>query len=196
MSIERALKTLHGWLGFVILPWIVMAGVTGLYQNHPNMVLGLMPTASVEGVLLESQPARPTGLPEVRALSETVIGVSIAIASETRFKSRSVYRVTGPQADLYVDQATGGYWVSGAYSQSLYAADGARIGTAIKWSKVLSALHKRGWLSHQFGSWPADIAAGALVVFGLSGLFLFIAPRIRRFRNRRARMRSIVVKTA
>jgi hypothetical protein len=196
MSVERFLKTLHGWLGFVILPWIVMAGVTGLFQNHPNLILGLMPNASIEGELLDSQPPMAVDAAQVAALAQSVMGISVAVSSETRFKSRDVYRVTGPQADLYVDRATGGYWVSGHYTQRLYAADGTRLGLAVKWSKVLSALHKRGWLSDRFGSWPADIAAGALTVFGLSGLYLFIAPRLRKLRNKRARRQAGLVKTA
>ena len=50
-------------------------------------------------------------------------------------------------------------------------------------------LHEQGWLTRTFGTWLADITAAAMVVFGLSGIVLFLVPRLRRRQNRR-RMRA------
>ncbi|HMS96042.1 MAG TPA: hypothetical protein PKA03_12645, partial [Tabrizicola sp.] len=54
--------------------------------------------------------------------------------------------------------------------------------------RILTSLHERGWVGSALGTWLADITAGALMVFGLSGLYLFFAPRLRRMKNRRARL--------
>ena len=31
---ERTLRTVHRWLGVMILPWVIAIGFTGLYLNH------------------------------------------------------------------------------------------------------------------------------------------------------------------
>ena len=38
----RLLKTVHGWLGVFVLPWVIIIGLTGLYLNHERLVMGLL----------------------------------------------------------------------------------------------------------------------------------------------------------
>ncbi|MBL9048118.1 MAG: hypothetical protein JNK34_12550, partial [Tabrizicola sp.] len=37
MAFERLVRTLHSWLGLLILPWVILAGFTGLYMNHEDL---------------------------------------------------------------------------------------------------------------------------------------------------------------
>jgi len=39
LGLERKLRVVHGWLGAIILPWIVLAGLTGFYMNHKDAVI-------------------------------------------------------------------------------------------------------------------------------------------------------------
>lgn len=45
---ERTLKTLHSWLGILILPWILVIGMTGLYLNHWQFVNRVLTQASYD----------------------------------------------------------------------------------------------------------------------------------------------------
>ncbi|MFN3280590.1 MAG: hypothetical protein ACK40I_02810 [Tabrizicola sp.] len=36
----RLLKTVHGWLGVIVLPWVIVIGLTGLFLNHEKLVMG------------------------------------------------------------------------------------------------------------------------------------------------------------
>ena len=191
MSVERVLKTLHSWLGVVILPWVVAAGFTGLYMNHADLVLSLFPqTEHYDAALFD-------GAPQARAVDEAAAqGIAAVLAPGMRlelddaadeFHDRHVYTFDAGSHDVIVDRRTGYGWVNSRYATRTYAPDGTRLHTRVRWGRVLSSIHERGWVGSGFGSWLADIAAGALVVFGLSGMVLFVAPRVRRARNRRAK---------
>lgn len=38
----RLLKTIHSWLGVIVLPWVLIIGFTGLFLNHQSLVMGLL----------------------------------------------------------------------------------------------------------------------------------------------------------
>lgn len=189
MSFERFLKTLHSWMGVVILPWVVIAGLTGLYMNHSRLVLSLLPAADVAADTLDSLAGGVAQTEEsARALAlASAPDAGLDLTGDDRFRKRAVFTFDGRGVDVMVDRATGYHWVQTRYVTVLRAPDGSRVDTDIRWSRVLSSLHTRGWIGSTLGSWLADITAGALAVFGLSGLYLFAAPRLRRRKNRRAR---------
>jgi hypothetical protein len=45
---ERTMKTRHSWLGILILPWILVIGMTGLYLNHWPFVNRVLTRASYD----------------------------------------------------------------------------------------------------------------------------------------------------
>lgn len=189
MSAERFLKMLHGWLGILILPWIVIAGLTGLYMNHAQLVLSLLPVMGTDAEVLDRLPG---GIAQTEESAWSIAlaavpGVGLELDDDDSFRDRTVYTFDGEGADVRVDRATGYHWIEGRYLTDLRAPDGTRIDREIRWSRVLSSLHERGWVGSALGSWLADITAAALALFGLSGMYLFTAPRLRRIKNRRAR---------
>lgn len=189
MSFERFLKTLHSWLGVMILPWVIIAGLTGFYMNHSKLVLALFPTDGMG-------PDRfvQTGAPQTRdtawMLAEGVAG-AVDLSSTTRYEGRAVFGFKGDVEDVYVDEQTGHYWLVTRYARTLYAPDGTQIENDFRWGRILSSLHTRGWVGTTLGSLLADITAIALMVFGLSGLVLFFAPRLRKWKNKRTRMKMM-----
>jgi len=48
---------------------------------------------------------------------------------------------------------------------------------------VFRYFHEVGWIDSSFGVWFADITAIALVLFGASGLILFIVPRQKKLKR-------------
>ena len=190
MPIERLLKTVHAWLGVMILPWVVAAGFTGLYMNHADLVLSLFPqTEHYDAALFDGAPlARPVDEAAARQIAGVLApGAVLEPDGADSFHDRQVFTFDAGSFDVIVDRATGYGWVNSRYATRTYAPDGTRLHLRIRWGRVLSSIHERGWVGTGLGSWLADIAAGALVVFGLSGLVLFVAPRVRRARNRRAK---------
>lgn len=182
----RFLKTLHGWLGVMILPWVILAGLTGLYQNHGYLFLRVLPQTRILPELIADLPSAPVDLAMVQALAVAELGREARV-HEWQFFGRPGFQAAAPGQTLQVDAATGArLWIS-AYVSTLTDAKGHVLARQVQWARLLQRLHKAGWAGDRFGTWPADIVAGALVVFGSSGLWLFLAPRLRRWKNRRAR---------
>lgn len=189
MSVERFLKSVHSWLGAMILPWVVAAGVTGFYMNHRDLVLSVLPEPVGAEVFESSPMAREVGAAEAERIAEKMAPDETLLPDgSAQFHGRAVFAFDGDAVRVYVDRATGFGWVRGRYVTRVAAPDGAVLAREVRWSRVLSSIHQRGWVGSALGTWLADILAGALVVFGLSGLVLFAAPRLRRARNRRARV--------
>lgn len=187
MSLERLLRTLHGWLGLLVLPWIILAGLTGLFENHGQLFLRMLPQSVFTAEMLQGLPPKP-----VDALAVQTLALRLGLPQSqppvaTRVLSRPGFKVSAGTTTLVVDGATGAYWLEVPYVSTLYTADGAKIASRIRWARVMVSWHRAGWLGTGLGTWPADITAAAMMVFGVSGIYLFLAPRLRRMRNRRAR---------
>ncbi len=187
MPIERLLKTLHSWLGVFILPWVIMAGLTGLYMNHEDLVLSVFPDGDVgEGQFLAGGTAQTEA--SARALAEAVFGALGESTPRTYQGRDGVSFKADDGSDVVVDLETGHLWEVTRYVVTLYAPDGQVLARDQRWGRILSSLHRRGWVGTLLGTWLADITAGALMVFGMTGLVLFASPRVRRWKNRRARL--------
>jgi uncharacterized iron-regulated membrane protein len=189
MSFERFVRTLHAWMGVLILPWVVLAGFTGLYMNHADLMNRLLPAAEFEVASFAAAPGagvqdQASALALVKA---AVPGEAVIQKADDSFLDRPVFVFVAGQTEVMVDKSTGNYWLQSRYDRSLHAPDGSLVQREIRWNRVMDSLHSAGWLGRGLGTWPADIAATALMIFGVSGLFLFLAPRLRRLRNRRVK---------
>jgi hypothetical protein len=187
----RLLKTLHGWLGVIVLPWVIIIGLTGLFLNHERLALGWLEGAAYDETQFDrwSDP-HPLTAAEARALAERVLpGETLTLASDTAYHDRKAAIFDAEATQVIVALATGHYWIKTDFRRTTHAPDGTLLETKTYWGAIFKRLHVRGWLSNQFGTWAADITAAAMVMFGLSGIILFLMPRIRRRQNRR-RMRG------
>lgn len=187
----RLPKTLHGWLGVIVLPWVIIIGLTGLFLNHERLVLGWLEGAGYDETQFDRWPdPHPLTATEARALAEQVLpGETLTLASDTVYHDRKAAIFDAKATQVIVALATGHYWIKTDFRRTTHAPDGSLLDTKTYWGAVFKRLHVRGWLSNQFGTWAADITAAAMVVFGLSGIILFLLPRLRRRQNRR-RMRE------
>lgn len=187
MPFERLLRTLHSWLGVVILPWVIVAGFTGFYMNHESLVLSILPDGNVGVTAFEAGgTAQDAG--SARVLAEKVFGPVDGEKSK-RYQGRQALSFKAQDgSEVLVDLDTGHLWQVGRYVVTLYSPAGEVLARDLRRGRILTSLHERGWVGSALGTWLADITAGALIVFGLSGLYLFFAPRLRRWKNRRARL--------
>lgn len=187
----RLLKTVHGWLGVIVLPWVIIIGLTGLFLNHERLVMGWLESGGYDEAQFDAWPAaRPVTVADAQALAQSLLpGENLVQSGDTRYHGReaAIFEASGTQ--VIVALQTGHYWVKTDLRRVTYAPDGTVLARKTYWEGIFKRLHVRGWLTSDFGTWAADITAAAMVVFGLTGIVLFLMPRLRRRQNRK-RMRS------
>lgn len=187
----RLLKTVHGWLGVIVLPWVILIGLTGLFLNHERLVMGWLEGDAYDEAQFDAWPgARAVTVDEARLLAERLYpGVALTQEDDTAYHGREAAVFAAGGAQVIVALQTGHYWVKTDLRRVTYAPDGLVLETRTYWEGIFKRLHERGWLTRSLGTWLADITAAAMVIFGLSGIILFIVPRLRRRQNRQ-RMRA------
>ncbi len=188
-SFIRFLKSLHGWLGILIMPWIIVIGLTGFYLNHSKLVLSYFPSASYDEAQFKDWP-NPFPMDEAaaKAVAEYVLaGSEFRKTSDTSYHGFDVHTFESDRGEVIVTQETGHYWVKSGFWRHTYDPDGRLLDRKYYWGSLFKALHTNGWYNSTLGTWLADITAGAMVLFGLSGIFLFLSPRLRRRANRKGR---------
>ncbi len=194
-SIERTLRTIHGWLGALILPWIFMAGMTGYYMNHEKFVMSFFPekTATSGELFLTVRGAGPVSLSDSKKIaSDFDLGMKYAPNDTKKFRGTSIYRFkAGSHNTIYVDKSSGGYWHLKRYKIIAYDRMGAQLGSELRWGRIFNSIHERGFVGESLGRWLADMTAIALMIFSASGIFIFVSPRMRRAKNRRARRSAV-----
>ena len=189
----RLLKTVHGWLGVIVLPWVIVIGLTGLFLNHERLVMGWLESDGYDEAGFDAWPgAKALTLAEAEGRAAAAVpGRTLTPLDDKTYHGRpaAVFEAQGTQ--VIVALGTGHYWVKTDYSRTTHAPDGTVLERKIYWESILKRLHERGWLSSALGTWLADITAAAMVVFGLSGIVLFLVPRLRRRQNRRRMQASV-----
>lgn len=188
-SSERLLKSLHSWLGVLILPWILLIGLTGLYLNHSPLVNNALNSAGYDESQFDEWPApQQQGNADVIDLAGVVWpDRSGLVVERTEYHGRDALGVSFRRDMLIVDRGTGHYWVKTSLRRSTYDPNGTLLHSKIYWGSLFKTIHEYGWFNSRLGTWLADITATAMVLFGLSGIYLFTASRLRRRKNRRAR---------
>lgn len=185
----RLLKTLHGWLGVIVLPWVIIIGLTGLFLNHERLVMGWLEGEGYDEAQFDVWPgAMPVTLDDAKALALRLYpDTDFSLGDDRTYHGReaAIFEADGTQ--VIVALQSGHYWVKTDTSRVTHAPDGTVLETRTYWEGIFKRLHVRGWLTSAFGTWLADITAAAMVVFGLSGIVLFLVPRLRRRQNRRNR---------
>jgi uncharacterized iron-regulated membrane protein len=100
--------------------------------------------------------------------------------AETVYHDRPSFEVTMLSGKVIVTRPTGHYFVKTANTRRTYAPDGELLHSKIYWGAMFKRLHRDGWLGGGLGTWLADITSISMVVFGLTGAFLWWLPRSRR----------------
>ncbi len=192
-SLLRLFRSLHGWLGFFVMPWIVVIGLTGIYLNHSKLIYSYLPDSSYDEARFDDWP-NPIPLSEADAKA-VAVGVwpndNFRLKSEDRYHDRDVYIFKSDSGRVIITEATGHYWVKTRLKRKTYDPDGRLLDSKIYWGTLFKSLHTAGWVSRTFGTWLADITAGAMVLFGVTGIVLFLSPRLRKRKNKRAKASAV-----
>ena len=189
MKLMQWLRSIHGWLGIMILPWVIALGLTGFYLNHGDAVMALIGVVELNFNTFELLPG------DDMVDEKTAMALAAAYWPGKTFAAPEVINIHGESAfsykqgenQLIVLVSSGYYFYRTPYTRQAFKPDGTRIDTKYYWSRIFKEFHVRGWLGNRFGTFFADLAALAMVVFGFSGMYLFLWPRYRRFVGRTRR---------
>ncbi len=185
----RLLRTIHSWLGFFVMPWILVIGLTGIYLNHGRMIYAWLPNGTYDESAFDQSPAaRPVDASASQMIASAVWpDATFKLTTGKKYHKREAFILKGGDGHVIVDAATGHYWVKTRFLRRTFDPDGRLLNRKVYWGRIFNTLHRTGWVNRGLGTWLADITAGAMVVFGLSGMYLFLSPRLRRWRNRSKR---------
>ncbi len=189
-KIQKFFRVTHGWSGIIVFPWIFIIGLTGLYLNHKSLVLDWIGSASYDESQFENWPTLDVTLPEALIIAQQYWPEQdINSLKEDSYHDFESFVFKKDSGRIIVTKTTGHYYVKSNFTRRTFAPDGTQLHRKIYWKAVFKWLHVRGWLGTTFGTWLADITAGAMVFFSLSGLWLFFAPRIKKIKRSVAKLK-------
>jgi len=175
----HTLKTLHSWLGFFILPWLVLYGFTGFYLNHSKSINQFLASTPYD----ESQfPIRPEAewlsIYEARQKAHQVWpNETIKNTKAVKYHGFVALEFSKPSGKVIIAIKSGHFYKKTRLYRFTYDISGTLVDRKFYWSYLFHYFHEVGWIDKSFGIWFADITAISLILFGFSGLFLFILPR-------------------
>lgn len=178
----RLFRTIHGWLGIFIFPWVIVIGATGFYLNHPKAILPALAAPEYDETRFDEWPvATPVSRETARTVALSVWpDEAIAEVTETVYHGRPSFEFKKVSGRVIVTRPTGHYFVKTNYTRRTYAPDGELLHSKIYWGAVFKGLHRAGWLGRSLGTWLADLTSLAMVIFGCTGVIVWWVPRSRR----------------
>jgi hypothetical protein len=168
------LRMLFRGLSVIVLPWIALIGLSGLYLSHPDMFERALPSPTYDESLFDAWP-NPAPLTEdgARMVAQAALpGAQFTLRSADSYHDRPVYTFDAPEGRVIVARETGHYWVKTVYTRTTYDPNGRSLERKIYWADLARSLHAKGWLSDRLGTWPADIAGVVLIVYAVLGLVM------------------------
>lgn len=178
----KYLRTLHSWLGLLVIPWVLMFGLTGFYLNHQDFILGLLPGEKFdESALAAAQLDEPLTLAQAKEIADAYWPDDTAAASAlVNYHGFRAYRFDKPKGQVIVSVATGHFYTKTRAVRTTYSPSGEVLDRWYYWKYIFGILHKTGWFDFGFKTLLADITALAFIVFGLSGIVIWGLPRYKR----------------
>jgi hypothetical protein len=181
----RICRTIHSWLGALVMPWVLIIGATGFYLNHSQMVLKLIGYAE----LLESDL---DGSLKLAVTPDLAQNIAASVWTQEPVLESGFMKYRGEKS-LAIKKASGmiiipgpssnHYFVRTNWKESTFNMDGKLVHQQYNLKPILKSLHERGWLGSTFGTWFADAVAVAMVFFGFSGMIMWATPKLRKLRG-------------
>lgn len=137
MKLLQWLRSIHGWLGILILPWIIALGLTGFYLNHGDAVMSLIGSGELDFGTFELLPGdEMVPEPAAMALAATFWpGKSLGAPEIVNYHGEQAYAFKDRDDELIVLVSSGYYFWKTAYARKAYKPDGTRIDTKIYWPR-------------------------------------------------------------
>ena len=178
----RICRTMHSWLGVLVMPWVLIIGATGLYLNHPDLALGLIGYTELSERDLAGAPVFQTTKEMALLIAATIWpGQPVQQSGLIQYRGREAFGIKKDSGFIAVPAPQSShYFVRTALSEETYTMEGKLVHRQYNLKSVLKSLHERGWASTRFGTWLADIVAAAMIFFSATGLTMWSVPKVRR----------------
>jgi len=178
----RTCRSVHSWLSVLVLPWVIVIGLTGFYLNHAKLVGALfIGNQFSESGFEEEVPPRPITRESARLLGAALWpDEPIREIAEKPYHGRPSYYVKKRSGTVVLSIPTGHYYTKTRYLRRTFSPRGELLHTKVYWGRIFKELHVTGWLGRGLGTWLADIVSLSMVVFGLTGAFMWWTQRGRR----------------
>jgi hypothetical protein len=188
----RLFRTILGWIGIFVFPWVIVIGATGFYLNHAQAVLAVLEGPKYDESRFDEWPGtEPVTSEMAHAIAMTIWpGEIIEKVIETDYHGRPSFEFRKASGRIVVTRPTGHYFVKTDYTRRTYAPDGALLHSKTYWGAIFKGVHRAGWLGRGLGTWLADLTSLAMVLFGMTGVVLWWVPRSRRLLRAVSRTRS------
>ncbi len=174
-------RVTHGWAGIIVFPWILVIGLTGLYLNHKSLVLDWIGSTEYDESQFADWPTVDITLPAALIIAQQYWpDEDINSLKEDTYHDFESFVFKKDSGRIIITKETGHYFVKSNFIRRTFSPEGDQLHRKIYWKSVFKWLHVRGWLNTSLGTWLADITAGAMVFFALSGLWLFFMPRMKK----------------
>jgi hypothetical protein len=172
--VGKVLRVAYRLLSLVILPWVALIGISGIYLNHPAAFNAILPDPVYDEAKFDTWP-NPVAVDEQGALmiAQAVLpGAQFRLRSADTYHNRPVYTFDADEGRVIVTRETGHYWVKTPYTRTTYDPSGRALEHKYYWADMASTLHANGWLGDRFGTWPADVAGVVVVIWAVVGFVL------------------------
>lgn len=181
----RTFRSVHGWLGVLVLPWVIVIGATGFYLNHSKLILKtFFKSEFSESRFDEERPLDPITRQTAIALAAAVWPErAVAEVTEKDYHGRPSYLVKKRGGTVVLSIPTGHYYLKTRYLRRTFSPQGELLHTKVYWGRMFKDLHTTGWFGRSLGTWLADAVSLAMVVFGVTGTLMWWVPRAKRFRR-------------
>ena len=179
-------RSIHSWLGILLMPWIIFFGITGLYLNHQELVISWLPNSEYNEAIfrqnyLENSVSREIAQTIANKYWKDEDSLSVENVVYHDFKS---LRFKKPSGYIIISLNTGHYYVKSNYRRSTFDQNGYRVHTKIYWPYIFGIFHRTGWINWRLQTVLADLSAIALVLFGVTGTIVWYLPKHRRIIRR------------
>ena len=185
----RICRTIHSWLGALVMPWVLIIGATGFYLNHSQSVLELLGQTELSESDLKGLTELPINAEIARQIAETVWpDLPIVDTNLANYRGRQSFGFKKAPGFIFIPASSSGlYFVETALLRQTYALDGRLLHSQYNLKRVFKSLHENGWIGKGLGTWLADIVAVAMIFFALSGITMWSVPKLRKLRSLVAR---------
>ena len=185
----RLCRSIHSWMGVILLPWVIVIGATGFYLNHRDLVLSWIGQVEFSEIGFDNR-ALTNSIDEntARNMAATFWPNEPVRRMDTKnYHGRPSFYVRKKSGTIIVSIHTGHHYAKTWFTRRTFALSGQLLHTKRYWGRVFKRLHEAGWLGGGLGTLLADIVGLCMVVFGVTGLILWSTLRLRRLTNRSQR---------
>ena len=153
MNALRFLRTIHGWIGVLVIPWVLLYGLTGFYLNHERDMAFLFGSDEVDMLWREDQPGRLSDEAAARAwFAQVFPDLPVEKVTDEDYHGKPAFQIATGSLLVIAPKNSSFYFDKTSHVRQLHDDTGAVINHHVYWPSILKELHTHGWLRSPLGT--------------------------------------------